>query len=152
MPATSSFVVLAPLCALVLGAVGLGGGAYENLVVDPVWPDNPSIIRAGEGIKRARFWMPAHSLYEIALIASLWMVWSESDARWWTIAAVAIHLAARAWSFAYFIPRALRFEKLGELTEEQRRDALRWTQLSRIRPILAACSIVALCGAVLQLQ
>ena len=151
MQASLPFVVLAPLCALVLGAIGLGGGVYETLVVDPVWPDNPAIIRSGHGgMSRARFWVPAHSLYELALLMSLWMVWSVTDARWWTIAALAIHLAARAWSFAYFIPRAIRFEKLGELTEDQRREASRWTRLSRCRPVLSFCSIVALCVAILQ--
>ena len=152
MQATLPFVVLAPLSALVLGAIGLGGGVYETLVIDPVWPDNPAIIRRGHGgISRARFWAPAHSLYELALLISLWMVWSVPVARWWTIAALAIHLAARAWSFAYFIPRALRFEKLGELREDQRREALRWTRLSRCRPLLSVGSIVALCVVILQL-
>ena len=123
----------------------------ETLVVDPVWPDNPAIIRGGHGgISRARFWAPAHSLYELALLISLWIVWGVAAARWWTIAALAVHLAARAWSFAYFIPRALRFEKLDELTEDQRREALRWTRLSRCRPVLSVCSIVALCVAILQ--
>jgi hypothetical protein len=151
MQATLPFVVLAPLCALVLGAIGLGGGVYETLVVDPVWPDNPAMIRRDNGgISRARFWAPAHSLYELALLISLWMVWSVTVARWWTIAALAIHLAARAWSFAYFIPRALRFEKLGKLTEDQRREALRWTRLSRCRPVLSVCSIVAQCVVILQ--
>ena len=151
MQATLPVAVLAPLCALMLGVIGLGGGVYETLVVDPVWPDNPAIIRAERGgIKRARFWIPAHSLYELALLVSLWMVWNVPDARWWTVAALAIHLAARAWSFAYFIPRAIRFEKLDDLTEDQRREALRWTQLSRCRPVLAVCSIAALCVAILQ--
>ena len=90
--------LLAPLCALVLGAIGLGGGVYETLVIDPIWPDNPAIIRGGQGgISRARFWAPAHSLYELALLVSLWMVWGVAAARWWTIAALAIHLAARTY-------------------------------------------------------
>lgn len=151
MQATSPFVVLAPLSALVLGAIGLGGGVYETLLVDAVWPDNPSIIRRGHGgINRARFWAPVHSFYELALLISLWMVWSVAAARCWTLAALAIHLAARAWSFAYFIPRALRFEKLAELTDERRREARRWTQLSKCRPLLEACSIMALCVVILQ--
>lgn len=152
MQATLPFVVLAPLSALVLGALGLGGGVYETLVVDHVWPDNPSIIRSGRGgIDRARFWGPVHSFYELALFISLWMVWSVTDVRWWSVTALAIHFATRAWSFTYFIPRAIRFEKLGELTEEQRREARRWTQLSRCRPVLAAFSIVAQCIVILQL-
>jgi hypothetical protein len=151
MQATSPFLVLAPLSTLVLGAIGLGGGVYETLLVDTVWPDNPSIIRSDRGgINRVRFWAPVHSFYELALLISLWMVWSVAAARWWSLAALAIHLATRAWSFAYFIPRALRFEKLAELTEEQRHEARRWTQLSRCRPILEACSIMALCVVILQ--
>jgi hypothetical protein len=73
------------------------------------------------------------------------MVWNASEARWWTVAALVVHFAARAWSMAYFIPRALRFEKLGDLTEEQRLEAKRWTRLSRFRPVLEAVSIMALC-------
>jgi hypothetical protein len=101
------------------------------------------------GIDRKLFWMPAHTLYELALFLTLWMLWSVNAARWWTVAALVVHFAARAWSIAYFIPRAMRFEKLGDLTAEQRHEALHWTQLSRCRPALEAVSIVALCMAIL---
>jgi hypothetical protein len=138
MLATSPLVVLAPLSAMVLGAIMLGGGIYETLLVDRVWPDNPALIQPGRGgIDRAPFWIPAHTLYELALFITLWMLWSLSDARWWTVAALAVHFAARAWSMAYFIPRALRLE------------AKRWTRLSRCRPVLEAVSIMALCVAIL---
>jgi hypothetical protein len=150
MQVTSSFVVLAPLFASVLGAIMLGGGIYETLLVDRVWPDNPAIIQPKRGgINRALFWMPAHTLYELALFFALWMVWAVTDARWWTVAALVVHFAARAWSLAYFIPRALRFEKLGDLTEEQKHEARRWTRLSLCRPVLEAVSIMALCAAIL---
>ena len=151
MQATSAFVVLAPLSAVVLGAIMLGGGIYETLLVDRVWPDNPAVIQPGRGgIDRKLFWMPAHTLFELALFLTLWMVWSVTDARWWTIAALVVHFGARAWSFAYFIPGALRFEKLDDLTEQQRQEARRWTRLSRFRPVLEAVSIVALCLAIMQ--
>jgi hypothetical protein len=94
--------------------------------------------------------MLAHTLYELALFITLWIVWSVSDARWWTVAALIVHFAARAWSMMYFIPRALRFEKLGDLTEEQKDEAWRWTRLSKFRPVLEAVSIGALCVAILQ--
>ncbi len=150
MLATSPLVVLAPLSAVVLGAIMFGGGIYETLLVDRVWPDNPAVIQPERGgLDRKLFWMPAHTLYELALFISLWMLWSAGDARWWTAAALVMHFAARAWSMAYFIPRALRFEKLGDLTEEQRLEARRWTRLSRYRPALEAVSIIALCAAIL---
>ena len=150
MQATSTFVVLAPLFAVVLGAIMFGGGVYETLLVDRVWPDNPAVIQPERGgLDRKLFWMPAHTLYELALFLALWMVWSVSDARWWTVAALIVHFAARARSMAYFIPRALRFERLGDLTEAQRLEARRWTRLSRYRPALEAVSIIALCVAIL---
>jgi hypothetical protein len=150
MLATSPLVVLAPLSAVVLGAIMFGGGIYETLLVDRVWPDNPAVIQPERGgLDRKLFWMPAHTLYELALFISLWMLWSAGDARWWIAAALVVHFAARAWSMAYFIPRALRFEKLGDLTQEQRLEARRWTRLSRYRPALEAVSIIALCAAIL---
>src|ERR1700760_3547179 len=103
MQMTSPFVVLAPLSAAILGAIMLGGGIYETLLVDRVWPDNPAVIQPKRGgLHRALFWMPAHTLYELALFIALWVVWSASNARWWTVAALAVHFAARAWSMIYF--------------------------------------------------
>jgi hypothetical protein len=149
MQLTSHLVELAPLAALILGAIALGGGIYETLLIDRVWPDNPAIVQPSRGgINRALFWAPVHTLYELALIVATWLVWSDRGVRWWVIAALITHLAARAWSFAYFIPSALRFEKLGDLTEEQRHRARRWTRLSRCRPVLQALSITALCVAI----
>jgi hypothetical protein len=152
MMADPSFVVLVPLIAVVLGAIGIGGGVYETLLVDRVWPTNPAIIQPDRGgIDRGLFWMPVHTCYELALIAAVWMVWNIVDARWWLIAALVTHFAARAWSFAYFIPKALQFEKLGDLTEEQKYEVRRWTRLSRCRPVLESLSVIAQCVAVLHL-
>jgi hypothetical protein len=134
------------LAAVVLGAIGLGGGIYETLLVDRVWPDNPAIIQPSRGgLNRGLFWGPIHALYEVALLASAWMVWSDAYARSWIIVALVTHFGSRAWSFAYFIPRALRFEKMGDLTEEQSRSARRWIRLSRCRPVLEAVAIVSEC-------
>jgi hypothetical protein len=141
-------LAIVPLAALTLGAVGLGGGLYETLLVDPVWPRNPAMIQPSRGgLDRKRFWGPVHGLSEIALLVSAWTVWSAAAARPWVVAALSAHFAARAWSFAYFIPRALRFEKMADLSEDQVRLARRWTRLSRCRPILELVSIFSL-GAV----
>jgi hypothetical protein len=147
---TSMPVAALVLAAVILGAIGLGGGIYETLLVDRVWPDNPAIIQPSRGgLNRGLFWGPIHALYEVALLASAWMVWSDAYARSWIIVALLAHFGSRAWSFAYFIPRALLFEKMGDLTEEQSRLARRWIQLSRCRPVLEAVAIMSECAVVL---
>jgi len=148
---TSSVFAAVPLAAVVLGAIALGGGIYETLLVDRVWPDNPAIIQPSRGgITRGLFWGPIHTAYELALLLSAWTAWSDAHARTWIIVALLAHFGSRAWSFAYFIPRALRFEKAGDLTQEQADLARRWIRLSRCRPVLEAASIIALCMVVLQ--
>ena len=145
-------VVITPLIALILGTIGLGGGIYETLLVDRIWPNNLAIIQPQRGgLDRKRFWIPIHSLYEIALLVGAWELWN-TYARSWIIVALVAHFAARVWSFAYFIPRALRFEELSELTELQVHSARRWTRLSPCRVILEAVSIIAVGAAILHLE
>ena len=143
MPFNYSLIV--PLIALALGAIVLGGGIYETLLVDQVWPRNPAIIQpARGGLNRRVFWTLTHPPFELALLVSLWLNWAHPVARPWFIAALVAHFGARAWSFAYFIPRALRFEKMGDLTEDQRRQAESWIRLSRLRSFIEIVSIIAL--------
>jgi hypothetical protein len=135
-----------PVCfALVLGSLALGGGIYETLVVDTAWPGNLTLVQPDRGgLNRKIFWMLIHPLFEVALLVSAWMNWSDRSVRLWVIVALVGHFSARIWSFAYFIPRALRFEKLAEFTPEEMRSAARWIKLSRLRPLLEALSVVAL--------
>lgn len=147
---STDFRLITLVVAVVIGSVLLGGGMYETLLVDRVWPRNPAIIQpARGGITRGLFWTVVHPPYELALLASLWLNWDLQPARPWLIVALACHVAARTWSFIYFIPRALRFEKIGDLTEGQRQQAKRWVRLSRVRPFIELASITALCLAIL---
>lgn len=139
-----NFSLIVPLLALALGGIVLGGGIYETLVVDRAWPRKPAIIQpARGGLNRGAFWTVTHPPFELALLASLWLNWAHPAARSWLIAALVTHFGARAWSFAYFIPWALRFEKMGDLTEDQRRQAERWIRLSRVRPFIEFISLIA---------
>ena len=98
--------------ATALALVSLGGGLYEYLVVDPFWPRKPELIQpARGGISRKRFWIPAHTVFELALIASLISSWSQPELRKWLLLALASHAAMRLWSAFDFIPRALAFER-----------------------------------------
>jgi hypothetical protein len=138
------------LGAVVCGTIALGGGIYETLLVDRVWPDNIVFIQPRRGgLDRKFFWAPIHTLYEIALLVSAWTLWGDTYARSWIVVALIVHFGTRAWSFAYFIPKALQFERLSKLTESQIYIARKWIRLSRCRPILEAVSIISLSAAIL---
>jgi hypothetical protein len=65
-------VILLIALASSLALMSLGGGLYEFVVVDPAWPRRPEIIQpARGGVSRKRFWIPAHTAFELLLIAAL---------------------------------------------------------------------------------
>ena len=92
--------------------VTLGGGLYEFLVVDPSWPKRPGIIQPRNGgVSRARFWIPAHTLFEVLLIVTLVVAWGDADVRVALLVALVSHAVMRVWSLVDFVPKAVAFEK-----------------------------------------
>src|ERR1700754_5117947 len=78
--ATPTLVLIA--AATLAACALLGGGLYETVVVDPVWPKRPGIIQPRNGgISRARFWVPVHAVFELLLIVSLVLAWDHTNAR-----------------------------------------------------------------------
>jgi hypothetical protein len=129
--------------AALLACASLGGGLYEFLVVDPYWPSRPGIIQPRRGgISRARFWIPAHSAFEVLLIAALIAGWGTPCVRYGLLIAAVSHAAMRVWSFLDFIPKALAFEKATP-AEVDEADAVRWTRRSRLRMPLDVITCVA---------
>ncbi|MCZ7448583.1 hypothetical protein O8B93_13415 [Agrobacterium rhizogenes] len=128
-------VFYAVAIAGILGAIGLGGGIYETLLVDRVWPSQPVLIQPERGgINRKLFWGPIHGLFEVALLLAVWLTWAHPAIRIWIWLALAVHLAARIWSFAYFIPMALRFEtEVAGEAKTASKAAMKWVRLSRWR-------------------
>ena len=117
--------------ATALGMVLVGGGLYETVVVDPVWPMRPDLVQPSRGgISRKRFWIPAHVVFELTLIASTVLGWGAADVRFWLLVALASHGCMRVWSAFDFIPKALAFEKAEYVDPEAAR---RWTRRSRLR-------------------
>ncbi len=113
--------------------VSLGGGLYEFLVVDPYWPKRPGIIQSRNGgISRARFWIPAHTVFEVLLIATLIAAWSDADVRAAVVVALLSHAVMRVWSLVDFVPKALAFEKADPATVDEA-SAVRWTRRSLLR-------------------
>ena len=109
MPSPST-ILLALTTAAAL--VSLGGAFYEFAVVDPFWPTRPDLIQPSRGgISRRRFWIPAHTVFEVLLVVSLVVWWSVEPVRVALLVALGSHAGMRIWSGFDFIPKALRFER-----------------------------------------
>ena len=136
-------IVLDPsLAAIALAAglafIGIGGALYEFLVVDPAWPNRPELIQPERGgVSRKRFWIPAHTAFELTLIAALVMAWAQPSVRVWLLVGLSSHAATRIWSLFDFIPKALAFERADPATIAAD-SARRWTRRSlwRLPPSL----------------
>jgi len=116
--------------AAALALVSLGGGLYEFLVIDPFWPRRPEIIQPSRGgVSRKRFWIPAHGVFELSLIASLIAAWAQPAIRGPLLLALASHGVMRLWSAFDFIPRALAFERADPSTISEA-AARRWSRRS----------------------
>jgi hypothetical protein len=140
---TASMLLVA-LTAL-LACLSLGGGIYEFIVLDPVWPGRPAIVQPQNGgVSRARFWIPAHSLFEIVLVVTLVVTWGQSSVRTALLVALLSHAVMRIWSLVDFVPKAVAFEKSDPATID-RADAVRWTRRSLLRlPLDLLTSVAAL--------
>jgi hypothetical protein len=142
-------LVLIAVTTLV-ACVTLGGGLYEFLVVDPAWPKRPGIIQPRNGgVSRARFWVPAHIVFEVLLIITLAAAWGHADVRIALLVALVSHAVTRVWSLADFVPKALAFEK-ADPADVDEATAVRWTRRSLLRLpldlITCAAMLAALAG------
>jgi hypothetical protein len=133
-------VVLVAVSAA-LALISVGGGLYEYSVVDPAWPRRPELVQPSRGgVSRRRFWIPAHTAFELSLIASLVATWSSSTVRTLLLVALAAHATMRLWSAVDFIPKALAFEKADPTTIDVM-AARRWSRrsLGRLPLDLVTC-------------
>jgi hypothetical protein len=145
-------IVLSTALTALLANIGLGGGIFEHGVVDRAWPRKPEIIQPGKGgISRVRFWIPAHSAFELALLITLYLGWNHDGVRKALLLALAAHVTLRLWSAFDMIPKAIAFEKAPTVDEAAARE---WAHRSLMRfPLALLTSLAALaafaaaCGA-----
>ena len=150
MPASdvNSTISLILIAVTTLAAcISLGGGVYECLVVDPYWPKRPGIIQPTRGgISRRRFWIPAHTAFEVLLIVALIVGWGDADVRTALLVALVSHAAMRIWSLVDFVPRAIEFEKADAAVVDES-AAVRWTRRSLLRMPFAVITCAAMLAA-----
>ncbi|AEV73259.1 hypothetical protein MycrhN_2678 [Mycolicibacterium rhodesiae NBB3] len=140
---TPTLVLIA--AATLAACASLGGGLYEAVVVDPVWPRRPGIIQARNGgISRRRFWIPAHTVFEVLLIVALIAAWGAPDVRLALLVALVSHAAMRVWSLLDLVPKAVDFEKADPSSVDED-AAVAWTRRSLLRLPLDLVT----CGAML---
>jgi ABC-type maltose transport system permease subunit len=100
-------------------------------------------------VSPARFWLPAHLVFEVLLIVTLVVAWGEADVRIALLVALVSHAVMRVWSLVDFVPKALAFEKADPATVDEA-SAVRWTRRSLLRlsldVITCAAMLVALAG------
>ena len=145
MPATAVEMITG--LAILAATAGIGGGLYEFVVLDPVWPQRPALVQPMHGgVSRKRFWIPAHIVFELLLVAALVAAWEDPGVRRWLLIALATHAAMRIWSAFDFIPKALAFER-GEVRSTSPEAALRWARRSRLRMPLDLATLAALVAA-----
>jgi len=148
-----TFVMVVVVAALVLAAIRIGSGFYECFLVDRVWPKNPALIQPDRGgIDRKLFWIPVHIAFELTMLTALWLSWSDVPIRTWLLVAAASHVAMRVWSAVYFIPKALKFERVEDWTPDLRARAEAWVRLSVWRLPLDLVTLFALCAAVVSVH
>jgi len=128
-------LVLSTGLTALLANIGLGGGIFEHGLIDRAWPQKPEIIQPRKGgISRGLFWIPAHTMFEAALLFTLYLAWSNLTARYALAVALAAHALMRIWSAFDMIPKALAFEKAEAVDLATARD---WTRRSLMRFPLA---------------
>lgn len=126
-------------------AIEVGGGLYEHLLVDRVFPHNLPLIQPQHGgIDRKLFWMPAHFLMMVALPLALWASWRDRAARRSLLWAIGLYGVVRAWSGLYFIPLAMAFEEAATVTPELAATMGMWTLLSVTRTAMMGAVAVFL--------
>jgi hypothetical protein len=145
-----------PLYALlgtvVFGAIALGGGLYETVLIDRSWPLMPELIQPQRGgINRGKFWAPVHIFFEVTLLVALWLAWGALQARPWIIAALVVHFATRVWSFVYFIPLAIKFQNVDTASQPPNEKRYQWVKLSRWRVLLGGAVLLMLTIAVVKI-
>jgi hypothetical protein len=141
--------VLLVAVSAALALISLGGGLYEYLVVDRAWPRRLDLIQPSRGgVSRRRFWIPAHTAFELSLIASLVTLWNSPTVRAPLLVALATHATMRLWSAFDFIPKAVAFEK-ADPTAIDVAAARRWTRRSLARLPLDLVTCAAMLAALI---
>jgi hypothetical protein len=93
-----------------------GAQVFETLVIVPVWSAGPpaslGMFQGAYALDFKAFWIAFHSIHEIIFIAALVFCWRLKDIRRWLVLLLAVHIAVRVWTVAYFAPTIISFQQM----------------------------------------
>nr|WP_295905554.1 hypothetical protein [uncultured Bdellovibrio sp.] len=97
-------------------ALAVGGGFYEGFVINPQWslqpPTSFTLIQEGTGVPLQKFWIPVHILITVFILVALFLNWRIASRRTFLLISLGSYVIMRGWSFLYFIPEMLSFQKI----------------------------------------
>lgn len=120
-----------------------GAGAFETLVIVPVWASNPpaslGMFQGAYGLDFKNFWIAAHSLHELTFIAAIIFNWKIRNRRNVLLIVFALHAILRVWTLAYFAPTVISFQQMPAsdiIDETLQQKAQLWKNLNILRESL----------------
>lgn len=135
---TNALVWLAITVALYL--LMNGAQIFETALVVPAWtaapPESLAMFQGKHRLDFKAFWIAFHSVHEITFILALVFTWRVPEVRWWLLVLLAVHVAVRVWTIAYFAPTIIEFQRLPEAAGVDPAlvaRAARWRTLNDLR-------------------
>jgi hypothetical protein len=140
---SSSYLANALLWLAVTGGLYLlmnGAQIFETAVIVPVWtgapPTSLGMFQGEHRLDFKVFWIVAHSLHEITFILALVFCWKIPAVRSWLLVLLALHVAVRVWTIAYFAPTIMEFQRMPQapiVDPDLVRKATHWRNLNYLR-------------------
>ena len=117
-----------------------GAQIFETATVVPAWtaapPESLAMFHGAHPLDFKAFWIVLHSLHELTFLAAVAATWRLPAVRNRLLALLAVHVAVRVWTVAYFAPTIIEFQQLPAGTGVDPALAARaatWADLNLVR-------------------
>jgi hypothetical protein len=138
-----------------------GAQVFETSVLVPKWtaspPDSFAMLRGPYAIDLKTFWIAAHSVHEISMIAAVVLCW-KLDVRNALLLIFFLHVLVRVWTLTYFAPEIISFQRIaetGEIAFDLARRVTLWKWLNGVRVaafVALSVAMIPLCVRTLRSQ
>jgi hypothetical protein len=138
-----------------------GAQLFETAVLVPKWtaspPDSFAMFRGPYAIDLKTFWITAHSVHELSMLAAIALCW-KLEIRNALLLVLLLHFLVRAWTLAFFAPEIISFQRIAETGEgviDLVRRVTLWKRLNGVRVaayVALSLGMIPLCARALRVQ